>query len=107
MSLPKTQKVLHLPAIKQDYVVATADVYSPGPGELLVKVEAAALNPSDWKAQETGYYINSYPQIMGSDAAGTVVAVGEGITGFQVGDRVYVAYEVQTAKLLTDFNTYM
>jgi len=88
MSVPKTQKVLYLQSKQGEYAVATADVPSPGPGEILVKIESTALNPVDWKIQAWGYFVTDFPAILGSDSAGVVAAVGEGVTSFVVGDRV-------------------
>ncbi|SAV16599.1 zinc-dependent alcohol dehydrogenase family protein [Klebsiella pneumoniae] len=62
----------------------------PGPGELLVKVGAVSLNYRD-KAIVEGFYephLVPRPLIPVSDAAGEVVAVGDGVTRFAVGDRV-------------------
>ncbi|WP_145476041.1 zinc-dependent alcohol dehydrogenase family protein [Yersinia similis] len=63
---------------------------TPGPGELLVKVGAVSLNFRD-KAIVEGFYephLVPKPLIPVSDAAGSVVAVGDGVTRFEVGDRV-------------------
>lgn len=63
---------------------------TPKPGELLVKVGAVSLNFRD-KAIVDGFYEPHKvpkPLIPVSDAAGTVVAVGDGVTRFKVGDRV-------------------
>ncbi|CAB4405023.1 GroES-like protein [Rhizophagus irregularis] len=57
-------------------------------GDLLVKVKTVALNPVDWKQAEIGFFIDGYPVTLGSDAAGIVEAVGNGVTGFSVGDEV-------------------
>ncbi|CAG8441020.1 15067_t:CDS:2 [Funneliformis caledonium] len=57
-------------------------------GDLLVNVKAVALNPVDWKQADAGFFIDAYPVTLGSDAAGIVEAVGEGITEFSVGDEV-------------------
>jgi NADPH:quinone reductase-like Zn-dependent oxidoreductase len=62
----------------------------PGPGELLVRVEAAALNSVDWSIQKKGLFVEKYPAILGTDAAGVVVGVGKGVSDFAFGDRVYV-----------------
>ena len=61
---------------------------NPGQDEILVKNAAIATNPVDWKMQEFGVLIESYPTILGSDVAGTVEAVGTGVTHFVKGDRV-------------------
>jgi NADPH:quinone reductase-like Zn-dependent oxidoreductase len=67
---------------------------SPGPGQLLVAVRAAGVNPIDWKLRsgyrrpgETGS--PAFPLVFGSEAAGVVKEVGEGVTGFTVGDAVF------------------
>lgn len=58
----------------------------PGKGQLLVRVAAAGLNPADWKM--AGGDNAPLPHAPGLDVAGTVVALGEGVEGFAVGDRV-------------------
>lgn len=60
----------------------------PGGDEILVKNAALATNPLDWKMQEYGVFIDSYPTCLGSDIAGTVDAVGSSVTHFKKGDRV-------------------
>lgn len=63
----------------------------PGPNEILVKVAGASLNPVDWK-QRSGalrqFMPLQLPAVLGRDASGTVAAMGPGVTGFAVGDRV-------------------
>lgn len=60
-----------------------------GPGEILVKNEAVAINPLDYILQDMAALPwLDYPVIAGSDVAGTVVALGEGVDRFAVGDRV-------------------
>ncbi|MGO1949304.1 MAG: NADP-dependent oxidoreductase [Mycobacteriaceae bacterium] len=65
----------------------------PGHGEVLVRVTAAGLNPVDWKIA-TGQLDPSVlglsaPTGYGNDFAGEVQAIGEGVSGFAVGDRVF------------------
>lgn len=60
----------------------------PPKGKLIVQTAAYAANPTDWKHIE---YKQGQPgDIAGSDASGNVVKLGEGVTGFQVGDTVSV-----------------
>lgn len=63
---------------------------APGPGQVAIRVEAAGVNPIDWKLREG---IRPTPPITkprgtGTDGAGHVTAVGEGVDGFRVGDPV-------------------
>ena len=61
-------------------------------GEVLIRVAAAGVNPVDWKIRE-GYlealFPHRFPLILGWDAAGTIAALGDGVEGFAVGDRVW------------------
>ncbi|MDM0032399.1 NADP-dependent oxidoreductase [Variovorax sp. J22P271] len=64
----------------------------PGPGQVLVRVRAAGVNPFDAKIRSgwlQAFFPLSLPQTMGGDFAGTVAALGEGAKGFDEGDRVY------------------
>jgi len=65
-------------------------VPQPGPHDLLVQVEAIALNPVDYKVRQ-GNDPGGEPKVLGWDAAGTVVAVGEQVELFEVGDEVFYA----------------
>ncbi|WP_459983991.1 NADPH:quinone reductase [Nocardioides sp. AN3] len=68
------------------------DVPEPGPGELRVRIVRAGVNPTDWKARAGGTYAAlPFEEITpGQDGAGVVDAVGEGVLGFAVEDRVWV-----------------
>ncbi|MGR9552389.1 NADP-dependent oxidoreductase [Rhizobium leguminosarum] len=63
----------------------------PGPGEILIKIEASAVNPFDLILRQ-GFMAKfiplPLPAVLGGDAAGTISALGDGVTGFAVGDRV-------------------
>jgi NADPH:quinone reductase len=64
----------------------------PGPGELLVRVRAAGVNPADTYMRSGAYAAKpSLPYTPGTDGAGVVEAVGAGIDRVAVGDRVYLA----------------
>ena len=60
---------------------------APGPGELLVSVGAAGVNYID-TYHRRGLYPRDLPFVPGVEGAGTVVAVGEDVTGHAVGDHV-------------------
>ncbi|KZV65094.1 GroES-like protein [Peniophora sp. CONT] len=72
------------------FELGSRPIPTPGHGEVLIKVYAAALNPVDKHIQSNGYLVENYgfPTVAGSDGAGTIEAVGEGVTGFEKGDRV-------------------
>ncbi|MCF7549403.1 NADP-dependent oxidoreductase [Pseudonocardia sp. WMMC193] len=63
-------------------------VPEPGPGELRVRVRAAGVNPGDWRLRE-GAYGTVPPAVLGREVAGTVTAVGPGVTGFGTADEVF------------------
>jgi NADPH2:quinone reductase len=71
--------------------VADVEVPSPQPGEVVVAVKAAAVNPGE-AAIRQGYLESRFPATFpsgeGTDLAGVVHAVGEGVTDFAVGDEV-------------------
>ncbi len=71
-----------------------ADIPTPVPasGEVLIRIRATSVNPVEWKIRDghlSRLFPCSFPLILGWDAAGTVAAMGEGVTGFSPGDRVW------------------
>ena len=71
---------------------------TPGPGQVLVRVRAAGVNPYDTYMRSGTYAIKPpLPYTPGSDAAGTVEAVGPGVTSVKPGDRVYTARTISGA----------
>jgi NADPH:quinone reductase-like Zn-dependent oxidoreductase len=63
---------------------------TPGPGEVLVKVEAAGVGPWDgWIRAGKSALPQPLPLTLGSDLSGEVVAAGQGVIGIRVGDQVY------------------
>jgi NADPH:quinone reductase-like Zn-dependent oxidoreductase len=63
--------------------VQTRPVPKPGAGEVLIRVRAAGVNPVDWKVAQRRIGL-----VPGVDVAGTIDALGEGVSGFAVGDAV-------------------
>ena len=60
----------------------------PGPGEIRIRVAAVAVNPIDWKDRQ-GMMGGALPRGTGREAAGEVDEVGAGVSGVEVGDRVF------------------
>lgn len=61
----------------------------PGPGQVLVAVRAAGVNPTDWKHRAAGLFLDRLPLVLGWDVSGVVEAVGFGVTLFKPGDEVF------------------
>ncbi len=65
----------------------------PGPGEVLIEVHAASVNPRDWLIRSGRYQMKfllpKFPFILGSDVSGTVVEVGGRVERFAPGGEVY------------------
>jgi len=64
----------------------------PGPGDLLVEVHAASVNPVDFKIRSGGVKVlvkDRFPLVLGCDCSGVVLRVGEGVTKFAPGDEVF------------------
>ena len=77
---------------KDDVRVKTVPVPAISPGELLVRVNTCGICGTDLKKISTGSH--SAPRIFGHEIAGEVAAVGTGVTGFAVGDRVMVFHHI-------------
>lgn len=70
----------------------------PGPGQVLVRIHAAGVNPYDTYMRTGKYSIKPpLPYTPGSDGAGVIEAIGEGVKGVKQGDRVYTARTVSGA----------
>ena len=81
-------KALYILEKQAPFVVKSVPTYTPGPGEVLIKVESVGLAPVDWAIQALGIVVEKYPCIVGEDVAGVVAEVGDGVTRFKKGDRV-------------------
>ncbi|MFJ5045405.1 zinc-binding dehydrogenase [Streptomyces sp. NPDC088719] len=84
---PKTMKAAVLTGCR---TIAHQDTATPGhgPGELLVRVDATGICGSDLAAYRGTHPYKTAPAVLGHEFSGTVVAVGEEVTGFAAGDRV-------------------
>jgi NADPH:quinone reductase-like Zn-dependent oxidoreductase len=61
----------------------------PRPNEVLVRVRAAGVNPTDWKHRATGGFLGEPPFVLGWDVSGEVVETGIGVAAFEPGDEVF------------------
>lgn len=83
-------------AIRQDVlggpeVLQQVQLQRPEPGlnELLIRVHAAGVNPTDWKHRADGMFLGQPPFVLGWDVSGVVEATGIGVTLFKPGDAVF------------------
>ncbi len=73
-----------------------------GPGEVLVRVAAASVNPIDYKRRAgltKDFYPLTFPGLIGVDLAGTVIKVGPEVEAFEEGDRVFAMADNTYAEL--------
>jgi L-iditol 2-dehydrogenase len=89
--IPATMRAVVYRGIN-DMRIETVPVPRIGPGELLVKIATCGICGTDLKKIHMGSH--SAPRIFGHEMAGTVAAVGEGVTQFAVGDRVMSFHHV-------------
>ncbi|REE89023.1 NADPH:quinone reductase-like Zn-dependent oxidoreductase [Paenibacillus taihuensis] len=80
--------ILNGPGKPEQFVLSEVQIPEASAGEIRVRVQAAGLNPVDYKIAMNGHPNWQYPHVSGVDAAGIVDAVGEGVTQWVVGDRV-------------------
>ncbi|MFE2415936.1 NADP-dependent oxidoreductase [Streptomyces hokutonensis] len=91
MSTVNTMRVITQHVLGGPEVLEVAEVERPAPraNEILIRVRAAGLNPTDWKHRETGGFLGEPPFVLGWDVSGVVEAVGVGVARFQPGDEVF------------------
>lgn len=75
----------------EQFTRAQLPVPTAGTGQVLVQIHASGVNPIDYKIRlgEAPYAMPELPAVLGTDVAGVVVAVGQGVERFNVGDEVY------------------
>ncbi|GGF42980.1 NADPH:quinone reductase [Microbacterium sorbitolivorans] len=65
------------------------EIPRPRTNEVLVRVHAASVNPTDWKHRATGGFIGEPPFTLGWDLSGVIIETGVGVARFEVGDEVF------------------
>ncbi|MGW4568331.1 zinc-dependent alcohol dehydrogenase family protein [Streptomyces sp. NPDC004561] len=96
---------LRTPGSLDGIVLRERGIPTPGPGEILIRVRAAAFNKRDALIMHDRYPLPTRPDVIPlSDGAGEVVAAGERVTRFRIGDRVVGSYwpRWQGGRLSTD-----
>ncbi|KAH0036811.1 hypothetical protein KCU78_g1835, partial [Aureobasidium melanogenum] len=89
MPCPNSFQAAVVPEQGARHIVATRTLAPLEPGEVAIKITATAVNPIDWKMRDWNYWLKEYPAVLGSDAAGEVVAVADDVKTLEEGDRVF------------------
>ncbi|MCJ1447614.1 MAG: hypothetical protein MMC23_008125 [Stictis urceolatum] len=83
-----TNQAAWLDAKGQKLRIGDAEVPELGADDVLVENLAVAINPVDYMMQDSGYFVQNWPAVLGCDLAGEVVSVGSGVTTVTKGQRV-------------------
>ncbi|MFI0999662.1 NADP-dependent oxidoreductase [Streptomyces galbus] len=91
MSTVNTMRAIRQDVLGGPEVLRAVEVERPAPrpNEVLVRVRAAGVNPTDWKHRANGGFLGEPPFVLGWDLSGTVEAVGVGVATFAPGDEVF------------------
>ncbi|PPS68840.1 MULTISPECIES: NADP-dependent oxidoreductase [Streptomyces] len=91
MSTQNTMRAISQDALGGPEVLKEVEIErpEPKPNEVLVRVRAAGVNPTDWKHRATGGFLGEPPFVLGWDVSGVVEAVGIGVVAFAPGDEVF------------------
>jgi D-arabinose 1-dehydrogenase-like Zn-dependent alcohol dehydrogenase len=92
MATAKKMRVVQVSKAHGPWEVVERDIPNPGPGDVRVKVQACGVCHSDVLTKEALWPGIIYPRVPGHEAAGVVDALGEGVKGWKVGDRVGVGW---------------
>jgi NADPH2:quinone reductase len=79
-----------------DLVVREIDTPEPGPDEVRVRVAISGVNPTDWKARKRNPATPGKLVVPNQDGAGTIDAVGSGVSADRIGERVWVLMAAHT-----------
>ncbi|WP_345652601.1 NADP-dependent oxidoreductase [Streptomyces siamensis] len=91
MSTVNTMRAISQDVLGGPEVLKEVRVERPEPraNEVLVRVHAAGVNPTDWKHRATGGFLGEPPFVLGWDVSGVVEATGIGVALFEPGDEVF------------------
>ncbi|MEU6372426.1 NADP-dependent oxidoreductase [Streptomyces sp. NPDC046909] len=91
MSTVNTMRAISQDVLGGPEVLKVVELPRPEPrtNEVLIRVRAAGINPTDWKHRATGGLLGRPPFVLGWDVSGVVEAVGIGVVRFRPGDEVF------------------
>jgi NADPH:quinone reductase-like Zn-dependent oxidoreductase len=91
MSTVNTMRAISQDVLGGPEVLKEVQLPRPEPrtNEVLIRVRAAGVNPTDWKHRATGGFLGEPPFVLGWDVSGVVEEVGTGVARFRPGDEVY------------------
>lgn len=81
-------RAAYLDSAGKPFRVADAPMPKAKADHIVIQNKAIAINPVDWKIQDSGIFIQKWPIVLGCDVAGEVVEVGSDVKAFKVGERV-------------------
>ncbi|MDQ6729923.1 MAG: alcohol dehydrogenase [Actinomycetota bacterium] len=87
-----TMRAVQVPSADADFELVEREIPTPGPGEAVVRVHACGVCHSDSFAKSGQYPGVSHPLVPGHEIAGEVSALGDGVQGWKVGQRVGVGW---------------
>jgi aryl-alcohol dehydrogenase len=80
------------PSVGADFDVRTVDIDAPGPGEIAIKIAGVGICHTDIGVRD-GHLPFPLPGILGHEGSGVVSAVGDGVTGISLGDKVALSFD--------------
>jgi len=89
MTIPASFKAAVVPEPHAQHTITERSLPPLQSTHVAIKITATAVNPVDWKMRDYNVFLKEYPAVLGSDAAGEIVAVGSDVTTHKVGERVF------------------
>jgi NADPH:quinone reductase-like Zn-dependent oxidoreductase len=94
--MSKTSLQYQLPSQGAPFTTVSIPHPTPRLNEICIRTKAIALTGLDFKARNFGVMIQSYPAVLGIDAAGIIDSVGESVKDFKAGDEVFTLCGMDT-----------
>src|SRR5262244_4528382 len=88
-----TMQAVQVPKPGADFELVEREIPVPGPGQVRIRVQACGVCHSDVVTKEGLFPGISYPRVPGHEVAGVIDAVGPGVKGWTIGQRVGVGWQ--------------